>query len=127
MIVDNSLLGCYVKTVPGPYSISRLDDESYVCHSGSQAGVSCAFELSSPTRTKILPYSYLMSIDLLGDYLLTLRYSFADVEISLGKEFAGRGQFFDDLANFRVASVRESRQVKIRILTEPASEKTDIY
>jgi hypothetical protein len=127
MTIDNTLSDCYVKTVPGLYSISRLDDESYVCHSGSQAGVSCAFELSSPTRTKILPYSYLMCIDLMGDYLLTLRYSFADVEISLGREFAGRGQFLDDLANFRVARVRESRQVKIRILTEPASEKTDIY
>jgi hypothetical protein len=113
--------------VLGSFSISRLDDQPYVCHCGSQAGVTCAFEFSSPARTKILPYSYLTCIDLLGDYLLTLRYSFADVEISLGREFAGRGQFLDDLANFRVARVRESRQIKIRIVTEPASEKSDVY
>jgi hypothetical protein len=127
MTVDNSLSNCYEKAVPSPYPIPRLEDQAYVCHAGSQAGVSCAFELSGPTRTKILPYSYLTCIDLLGDYLLTLRYSFADVEISLGREFAGRGQFLDDLANFRVARIRESRQVKIRILTEPASEKTETY
>jgi hypothetical protein len=113
--------------VLGPYPIPRLEDQAYVCHAGSQAGVSCAFELAGPARTKIFPYSYLMCIDLLGDYLLTLRYSFADVEISLGREFAGRGQFLDDLANFRVARVRESRQIKIRIVIEPASEKTDVY
>jgi hypothetical protein len=113
--------------VLGPYPIPRLEDQAYVCHAGSQAAVSCAFELAGPARTKILPYSYLTCIDLLGDYLLTLRYSFADVEISLGREFAGRAQFVDDLANFRVARVRESRQVKIRILTEAASEKTEIY
>jgi hypothetical protein len=127
MTIDNSLSSCYRKAVLGPYSIPRLEDQAYVCHAGSQAGASCAFELSGPARTKILPYSYLMCIDQLGDYLLTIRYSFADVEISLGREFAGRGQFLDDLANFRVAKVRESRQVKIRILTEPPSEKSEIY
>jgi len=63
----------------------------------------------------------------LGDCLVTLRYSFADVEISLGRDFPGRGQFADDLANFRVSVVRESRHVKIRVLTEQSSEKTEIY
>jgi hypothetical protein len=109
------------------FSLPRLDDQAYVCHSGYQAAVSCGFELSAPARTKILPYSHLLSIDLLGDCLLVLHYSFADVEISLGREFAGRAQFLDDLANFRVARLRESREVRIRIVTEPASEKTDVY
>lgn len=113
--------------MPGPSIFSRLEDQPYVCHSGSQSGISCAFELKNPARTKIIPYSCLLCIDLLGDCLLTLRYTFADVEISLGKEFPGRGQFFDDLANFRVARVKESRQVKVRVLTEPASEKTELY
>jgi hypothetical protein len=113
--------------VLGFYSIPRPDDQPYVCHSGSQAGVSCSFDLQGPARTKILPYSYLLCIDLLGDGLITLRYSFADVEIALGRDFPGRGQFVDDLANFRVSLVRESRHVKIRVLTEPSSEKTDVY
>jgi len=113
--------------VPGPYPFSRLDDQPYICHSGSQAGISCAFELKNPARTKILPYSCLLCIDLLGDCLVTLRYTFADVEITLGRDFPGRGQFLDDLANFRVARVKESRQVTVRVLTEPASEKTELY
>jgi hypothetical protein len=36
-------------------------------------------------------------------------------------------QALDDLANFRVSLVRESRNVKIRVLTEPPSEKTEVY
>ena len=59
--------------------------------------------------------------------MITLRYSFVDVEISLGKEFPGRGQFIDDLANFRVSAVRESRDVKIRVITEQYSEKTETF
>ena len=109
------------------YSIPRLDDQPYVCHSGSQAGLSCSFVLQGPIRTKILPYSYLLCIDLLADCLIALRYSFADVEITLGKDFPGRNQFIDDLANFRVSLVRESRNVRIRVLTEPPSEKTEVY
>ena len=108
-------------------SIPRLEDQPYVCHSGSQPGVSCAFALQGPPRTKILPYSYLLSIDLLGDCLVTLRYSFADVEISLGKDFPGRNQFIDDLSNFRISLVRDSRQTKIRILSEQSPEKTEVY
>jgi hypothetical protein len=113
--------------VIGSFSIPRLDDQPYLCHSGSQAGISCSFVLQGPTRTKILPYSYLSCVDLLGDCLITLRYSFADVEISLGRDFPGRSQFIDDLANFRVSLIRESRQLKLRILTEQTSEKTEVY
>jgi hypothetical protein len=68
-----------------------------------------------------------MCIDMLGDCLITLRYSFADVEISLGRDFPGRGQFIDDLANFRISLVRASRLVKIRIVTEQSSEKSEAY
>lgn len=107
--------------------IPRLEDQPYLCHSGSQVGVSCSFQLEGPARTKILPYSYLLCIDLLGDCLITLRYSFADVEISLGRDFPGRNQFIDDLANFRVSLVRDSRHVKIRVVTEQSSEKSEVY
>jgi len=107
--------------------IPRLQDQPYLCHSGSQAGISCSFELQNPTRTKILPYSHLLCIDLLGDRLLTLRYTFADVEISIGRDFCGCTQFIDDLANFRVSAIRESRNLKIRVVTEQYSEKTEVY
>ena len=110
-----------------PYSIPRLEDQPYVCHAGSHAGLSCSFDLQGPTRTKILPYSYLLCIDLLGEGLVTLRYSFADVEITLGRDFPGRNQFIDDLANFRVSLVRESCHVKIRVLTEQSSDKIEVY
>jgi hypothetical protein len=111
----------------GSLSIPRLEDQPYQCHSGSQAGVSCSFQLQGPARTKILPYSHLLCIDLLGDCLVTLRYSFADVEISLGRDFPGRNQFIDDLANFRVSLVRDCRHVKIRVVTEQNSEKSEVY
>ena len=107
--------------------IPRLEDQPYLCHSGSQAGVSCSFQLEGPARTKILPYSYLLCIDMLGHRLVTLRYSFADVEISLGRDFPGRNQFIEDLANFRVSLVRESRQVKIRIVSEQNAENSEVY
>jgi hypothetical protein len=108
-------------------SLPRLQDQAYLCYSGSQPGISCLFELQNPIRTKILPYSHLLCIDLLGDRLITLRYSFADVEISIGRDFPGCSQFIDDLANFRVSAIRESRTVKIRVVTEASSEKTEIY
>jgi hypothetical protein len=107
--------------------IPRLQDQPYLCHSGSQAGISCSFELQNPIRTKIIPYSHLLCIDLLGDRLITLHYSFADVEISVGRDFRGRNQFIDDLANFRVSAIRESPNVRIRIITEPSSEKTELF
>ena len=109
------------------YSIPRLEDQSYLCHSGSQAGVTCSFALQCPSRLKILPYSHLWCVDLLGDCLITLRYSYADVEISLGRDFPARSQFLDDLANFRVSLVRESRHLKMRIRTEGNSDKSEIY
>jgi len=111
----------------GSLPIPRLEDQAYLCHSGSQAGVSCSFQLHGPARTKILPYAHLLCIDLLGDCLVTLRYSFADVEISLGRDFPGRNQFIDDLANFRISLIRDTRHVKIRVVTEQNSEKSVVY
>lgn len=108
-------------------SIPKLDDQPYLCHTGSQSGVSCAFQLQTPPRTKIVPYAYLLCIDLLGDRIITLRYSFTDVELSIGRDFLGRTQFIEDLANFRVAMIRESILIKVRIVSEPHSEKTEIY
>src|SRR5262249_33639791 len=125
-----STIGCRSPTPETFFSmlpIPRLQDQPYLCHSGSQAGISCSFELQKPARTKILPYSHLLCIDLLGDRLLTLRYTFADVEISIGRDFCGCTQFIDDLANFRVSAVRESRNLKIRVVTEQYSEKTVVY
>jgi len=105
--------------------VVRLQDQPYLCHSGSQT--SCSFELQTPIRAKVIPYSHLLCIDLLGDRLITLHYSFADVEISIGRDFSGRTQFIDDLANFRVSAIRESRQVKIRVTSEQYSEKTEVF
>jgi hypothetical protein len=113
--------------VPSSHCLLRIEDQSYVCHSGSQAVCCCSFDLQAPTRAKILPYSYLLCIDLLGDCLITLRYSFADVEISVARDFPGRSQFIDDLANFRVSHVRDSRYLKIRVLMEQNSERTATY
>jgi|ERR1700730_1326498 hypothetical protein len=106
--------------------IPNLEDQTYLCHPGNQ-GVSCAFHLDAPSRAKIIPYSYLLCIDLLGDRMITLRYSFIDVELSIGRDFPGRIQFIDDFANFRVSTVRESRLVKMRIISEPNSEKSEIF
>jgi hypothetical protein len=107
--------------------LPRLQDQPYLCHSGGQGGSTCSFELQNPIRTKIIPYSHLLCIDLLGDRFITLRYSFADIEISIGREFPAPAQLIDDLANFRVSAIRESRNVKIRITTEQYSEKTETF
>jgi hypothetical protein len=113
--------------MPTSLTISAIQNQAYVCHPGHQAGVACAFSFASPPRTKVIPYSYLLSIDRLGERLVTLRYSFADVEISLGKDFSGKNQLLDDLANFRVSAVHESSHLKLRILMEPDSEKTLLF
>jgi hypothetical protein len=47
--------------------------------------------------------------------------------MSLGRDFPGRNQFIEDLANFRVSLVRDSRHVKIRVVTEQTSEKSEVY
>jgi len=108
-------------------TISNIKDQAYICHPGNQAAVACAFSFASPPRTKIIPYSYLLSIDRLGDRLITVHYSFADVESSLGKDFPGKNQFIDDLANFRISALNESYCLKLRILMEPDSEKTALF
>ena len=113
--------------MPNSLTLSNIKDQAYVCHSGNQAGVTCAFSFASPPRAKIIPYSYLLSIDTLGDRLIILHYSFADVEISLGKDFPGKNQLIEDLANFRVSALRESYCLNLRILMEPDSEKNALF
>jgi hypothetical protein len=49
------------------------------------------------------------------------------VEISLGKDFPGKNQLLDDLANFRVSAIHESSHLKLRVLIEPDSEKTLLF
>ena len=91
---------------------------------GSVAGTTCTFELLSPPRSKTIPYAYLQMIDT-REGLIILRYSFADVELTLDRNFYGKRQFLDDLASFRVSIVRETASVKIRVLLEPPTEKTE--
>jgi hypothetical protein len=108
-------------------TIPRQEDQSYVLHAGNSPGTACTFQLASPPRTKSIPYAYLQCIDTYGERLITLRYTFADVELELGQDFLGRRQLIDELSNFRVALVREGKQISIRISTEMASEKPEIF
>ncbi|MGA8660198.1 MAG: hypothetical protein WB586_29110 [Chthoniobacterales bacterium] len=107
--------------------IPKLEDQAYICHPGTQGGTSCTFELVCPPRAKCIPYAHLLAIDVLGDRLFAIRYSFADVELSIGRDFAGKRQFLDDLANFRVATVREGKHLRISIAVEQNSEKTEKF
>jgi hypothetical protein len=104
--------------------IPRTEDQTYLLYPGSVAGTTCTFELLSPPRSKTIPYAYLQMIDT-REGLIILRYSFADVELTLERNFYGKRQFLDDLANFRVSIVRETASVKIRVLLEPPTEKTE--
>jgi hypothetical protein len=98
-----------------------------VTHSGNHAGTACTFELASPVRTKCIPYAYLQSIDTYGERLITIRYTFADVELTLGRDFAGRQQLLEDLGSFRVALIRAGTQIAIRIFMEVQSEKPVLF
>ena len=96
-------------------------------HPGSLPGTCCTFELASPVRSKTIPYAYLQMIDTLDDHRILLRYAFADVELATNRTFAAKRQFLDDLANFRVATVRETNQMKVRISLETATDKTEAF
>lgn len=111
------------RTIP----ILRPEDQPYVSHAGSHAGIACTFELASPPRTKCIPYAYLQSIDTYGEKSIILRYTFADVELDLGPAFTARRQLLEDLANFRVALIRTGDQIAIRILMEPLSERPELF
>lgn len=107
--------------------ISRPEDQTYTIHPGSQAATSCTFELLSPPRSKTIPYGYLQMIDTLDDHTIFLRYAFADVELVSNRTFTAKRQFLDDLANFRVSTIRESSQMKIRIRLEPGTDKPEVF
>jgi hypothetical protein len=107
--------------------ILRPEDQPYVVHAGNHAGIACTFELASPPRTKCIPYAYLQCIDTYGEKSITLRYTFADVELTLGRDFAARRQLLEEFANFRVALVRAGNQIGIRILMDSLSEKPEVF
>jgi len=107
--------------------ISRPEDQTYTVHPGSAAATSCTFELLAPVRSKTIPYAYLQMIDVTDDHTICLRYAFADVELLTNRTFAAKRQFLDDLANFRVSTIRETNQLKIRIRLEAATDKPDVF
>jgi hypothetical protein len=107
--------------------ILRPEDQPYVTHVGNHAGIACTFELTTPPRAKCIPYAYLQCIDTVGEKSIILRYTFADVELTLGRGFTARRQLLDELTNFRVALIRAGDQVGIRILMEPPSEKSELF
>src|ERR1700747_3798026 len=99
--------------------VSRPEDQTHVAHPGSLPWTCCTFELASPVRSKTIPYAYLQMIDTLDEHRILLRYAFADVELVTNRTFTAKRQFLDDLVNFRVATVRETNQMKVRITLEP--------
>jgi len=107
--------------------VSRPEDHTYTVHPGSLAGTSCTFELLSPRRSKTIPYAYLQMIDTQDDHLISLRYVFADVELVTNRTFIAKRQFLDDLANFRVSTIRETSQMRIRIRLEAGTEKSEEF
>ena len=107
--------------------VSRPEDQTYVVHPGSLPGTCCTFEFASPARSKTIPYAYLQMIDMLDDHRILLRYAFADVELVTNRAFTAKRQFLDDLSNFRVATVRETNQMKVRISLEPPTEKPESF
>jgi hypothetical protein len=108
-------------------AIPGAEDQPFVVHAGNSPGTGCTFQLVSPPRAKCIPYAYLQSIDSYGDNLITLRYAFADVELSIKGDFPGRRSLIEEFSNFRVALVREGKQIDIRILMEPPSEKPEVF
>ena len=107
--------------------LSRPEDQTYIVNVGNLAATSCTFELLSPARSKTIPYAYLQMIDVQDDHTICLRYAFADVELLTNRTFTGKRQFIDDLANFRVSTVRETGQMKIRIRLEQGTDKPEVF
>lgn len=66
-------------------------------------------------------------IDTLDEHRILLRYAFADVELITNRTFTAKRQFLDDLANFRVATIRETNQMKVKISLEPPTDKTESF
>jgi hypothetical protein len=107
--------------------LSRPEDQTYIVNVGNLAATSCTFELLSPARSKTIPYAYLQMIDVQDDHTICLRYAFADVELVTNRTFTGKRQFIDDLANFRVSTIRETGQMKIRIRLEQGTDKPEVF
>ena len=107
--------------------LSRPEDQTYIVNVGNLAATSCTFELLSPARSKTIPYAYLQMIDVQDDHTICLRYAFADVELVTNRTFTGKRQFIDDLANFRVSTICETGQMKIRIRLEQGTDKPEVF
>ncbi|MBV9997710.1 MAG: hypothetical protein JO015_01225 [Verrucomicrobia bacterium] len=87
----------------------------------------CVFLLEAPPRSKAIPYSCLLSIDTLGEHTIALRYTHADVFLSLGRTFAGRNQLLDDFTSCRVALLRASPTLRIEIRTDAVEERPEKF
>ena len=108
-------------------SAIRPEETPYLCHPGSQPGLMCTFVLDAPPRSKAIPYSCLLSIDTLGEQTIALRYTHADVFLSLGRTFANRNQLLEDFANFRVALLRASPSLRLEIRTDAVEERPERF
>jgi hypothetical protein len=126
-MIDNAFSKRCHTVVHAGLSAIRPEETPYLCHPGNQGGVMCIFVLDAPPRSKAIPYSCLLSIDTLGEQTIALRYTHADVCLSLGRAFAGRNQLLDDLTNFRVARLRASPALRMEIRTDAAEERPERF
>jgi hypothetical protein len=126
-MIDNALQMRCDEWVQTRFAAIRPDEQAYLCHPGNQPGLTCAFVLDAPPRSKAIPYSCLISIDTLGMQIITLRYAQADVTISLARGFANRNQLLDDLTNFRVALLRSSPALCLEIRTDAAEVRPEVF
>src|SRR5258706_11573635 len=90
--------------------ILRPENQPYVTHAGNHAGIPCTFELASPPRTKCITYAYLQCIDTDGEKSIILRYTFADVELTLGRAFTARRQLLEEFFFFKQKTAYEIGQ-----------------
>jgi hypothetical protein len=126
-MIDNALQERCDNAVHAGLSAIRPEETPYLSHPGNQGGVMCVFVLDAPLRSKAIPYSSLLSIDTLGEQTIALRYTHADVFLSLGRTFAGRNQLLDDLTNFRVALLRASPALRMEIRTDAVEERPERF
>jgi hypothetical protein len=113
--------------VPVNFAAIRPQEQPYACHPGTQPGSLCTFHLEMPTRSRAIPYAFLLTLDTLGEHLITLRYTFAEVAIVLGRDFVGAPGLLEDLSGFRVAHLRESRALRLQIRCDPWEERMERF
>ncbi len=126
-MIDNTLIVCCANGVSSGFGTIRPEQRAYGCHPGGEPGLMCTFQLDRPPRAMALPYSALLSVDALGDALITLRYAHADVDVALVPGYAARDRLWEDLCAFRVASLRVSAEVRIEIRTPSLEERPEVF